>query len=61
MTTTITSPAQRAAVESGRLRAQAAVAMQAALEAGEDLDREVSAALLVLDRWARRLERGAAP
>jgi hypothetical protein len=46
---------QRAAREAGRLQAQASITMQAAIAAGEDLDREVSTALLVLDRWARRL------
>jgi hypothetical protein len=56
MSTAISSPAHRAQVESARLVAQANQAVLAAVQAGEDLPREITGALLTLSAWARRHE-----
>jgi len=52
---TTTTARQRAAAEANRLRGQLHLTMRAALAAGEDLDQDVTAALLEVDRWCRRL------
>jgi hypothetical protein len=46
---------RRAVQAADRLRAQLQATMQAVVEAGEDVPAEVSQAMPVLERWARRI------
>jgi hypothetical protein len=46
---------RRAVQAADRLRAQLQTTMQAAVEAGEDVPAEVREAMLVLERWARKI------
>jgi hypothetical protein len=48
---------RRAVQAADRLRAQLQTTTQAAVEAGEDVPAEVSEAMLVLERWARKIAR----